>query len=106
MEVVIISLAHILKSVFLTLLKIFVSFHKSCKYDCLLNKAVCNDKQKWNNKECRCDCLKIEECDNIFFWNVVNCRCEHKKVAKLISEECEEIVDDILNNKTVSITKM
>ena len=27
-----------------------VIFHKSCKCDCLLNKTVCNDRQKWNNK--------------------------------------------------------
>ena len=40
-----------------------VQFHESCKCDCLLNETVCNDKQKWNKDKCRCECLKIENCD-------------------------------------------
>ena len=48
----------------------------------------------------------MENCDNNYFGNVVNCRCGHKKAAKLTTgEECEEIIDDILNNKTISVTK-
>ena len=79
------------------------SFHKSCKCDCLLNKTVCNDEQRWNNNQCRCECLKIENCDINYSWNVVNCRCEHKKAVKLIAvEECNVEIDDILNNKTVT----
>ena len=82
-----------------------ISFHKSCKYECLLNKTVCNDEKKWNKDQCRCECLKIKKCDINFFWYIVNYRCEHKKAAKLMVEkECEKIVDDdILNNKTVSV---
>ena len=34
-----------------------ISFHKSCKADCLLNETVCNDKQKWNENNCKCECL-------------------------------------------------
>ena len=46
-------------------------------------------------------------CDNNSFWNVVNCRCDHKKAAKLTTgEECEEIVDDITQNKTALIKKL
>ena len=37
-----------------------VSFHKSCKCECLLNKRVCNDKQKWNKNECKCEFIKIK----------------------------------------------
>ena len=67
-----------------------VSFHKSCKRDCLLDKKVCNNKQKWNKEKCRCECLKIKERDNNYFLNVVNCRCEFKEAAKLIvEEECD-----------------
>ena len=25
-----------------------ITFHKSCKCDCLLDEKVCNNKQKWN----------------------------------------------------------
>ena len=56
-----------------------ITFHKSCKCDCLLNEIVCNDEEVWNKDECRCECLEIKKCDNNSFWNVVNCRCEHKK---------------------------
>ena len=83
-----------------------ISFQKSCKCECLLNETVCNDKQRWNKDECRCECLKIENYDINSLWNIVNCRCEHKKAAKLmVEEECDEIADDVLNNKTVSIIK-
>ena len=67
-----------------------IIFHKSCKCDCLLNKTVCNDKQKWNKDEYKCECLKIENCDNNSFWSVVNCRCEHKEAVKLtVEKECD-----------------
>ena len=83
-----------------------IEFHESCKCDCLLNETVCNDKQIWDGNNCKCECLKIEDCDNYCCCNVVNCRCEYKKGAKLMVEEkCDEIVDDMLQNKTISITK-
>ena len=53
-----------------------ISFHEGCKYDCLLNETVCNDKQKWNSEECKCECLKIEKCKDGFIWNVSNCECQ------------------------------
>ena len=83
-----------------------ISFHKSCRCDCLLNKSVCNDKQKSNSEECKCECLKIENCKYGFVWKVTNCKCEQgKKASKLISEECEEINGETIQNKTVSVTK-
>ena len=52
---------------------------------------------------CKCECLKIEECNDNSSWNVVNCRCEFKKVAKLITtEECDVETYDTVGNKTVS----
>ena len=48
-----------------------VSFHKSCKCDCLLNESVCNDKQRWNKNKCKCECLKIEDCKEGFFGMLV-----------------------------------
>ena len=29
------------------------TFHESCKYGCLLDEKVCNNKQKWNKETCR-----------------------------------------------------
>ena len=88
-----------------------ITFHKSCKRDCLLDEKVCNNKQKWNKDKCRCECLKIEKCSNNSFFNVVNCSGELRKAAKLVVEECKEITDDIKKitniqqNKTSFIIK-
>ena len=83
-----------------------VTFHKSCKCDCLLHEKVCNNKQKWNKNKCRCECLEIKDCGNNSFWNVVNCRCKFKKAAALIAaEECDVETNDIIQNKTISIIK-
>ena len=56
-----------------------ITFHKSCKCDCLLDEKVCNNKQKWNKDKCRCECLGIKDCDINSSWIVVNCRCEFQK---------------------------
>ena len=56
--------------------------------------------------KCRCEYLVNKKCQNDFVWNYSNCEFEFTKVSKLISEEeFEEIIDDITQNKTVSITK-
>ena len=83
-----------------------VTFHESCKCDCLLNSTVCNDKQKWNESKCRCECLKVEKCDDDFLWNISNCECEYSKAAKLTTtKECEEINDDDISNKKTILIK-
>ena len=79
-----------------------ISFHKSCKCDCLLDKNVCNNKQKWNKEKRRCECLKKKRCCNNYFFNVINCSCQMKKAAALIVEECKEIIDDVKENKTAT----
>ena len=71
-----------------------VSFHKSCKYSCILDKKICNNKQKWNKEKCRCECKENKKCDGNSFFDVVSCRYEMKKAAALIVEECKEIIDD------------
>ena len=73
-----------------------ISFHKSCKCDCLLDEKVCNNLQKWNKDKCRCECLKIKKCNTGYFWDVNNCRCKMKKLAILIKEEeCDIETDEI-----------
>ena len=76
-----------------------IIFHESCKCVCRLNEIVCNNKQKWNKHKCRCECLINKKCGNKF-WNPNSCKCEYrKKAAYLLTEECEEIID----NKTLLI---
>ena len=80
-----------------------VSFHKSYKCSCLLDEKVCNNKQKWSKKKCRCECLKIEKCSGNSFFNVVNCSCQMKKAAALIVEKCYVETDDVIKNKTITL---
>ena len=69
---------------------------------CRLDPIICNNKQKWNKDKCRCECLVDKKCDNKFVWNPGNYKYEYnKKAAYLLTEECEEIID----NKTVPIKK-
>ena len=85
-----------------------ITFHKSRKCDCLLDEKVCNNKQKWNKNNCRCESLQIIECESGSFWNVVNCRCEFEKAAAsklIVEEECDVETDDIIQNKTVKLIK-
>ena len=30
--------------------------HETCKCICRLNKIICNNKQRWNKDQCRCEC--------------------------------------------------
>ena len=53
-----------------------ILYHQSCKYGCLLDKKVCNNKQKWNKEKCRCECLIKENCPDNSSFNVVNCNCK------------------------------
>ena len=90
-----------------------ISFHQSCKCGCLLDEKVCNNLQKWNKDKCRCECLKIKDCDIGYSWNVNNCRCEMKEFATLIeTEKCDVETDEIKNiseckaflkNKTITL---
>ena len=40
-----------------------ITFQESCKCGCLLDEKVCNNKQKWNEEKCRCECLEVKDCD-------------------------------------------
>ena len=95
-----------------------ISFHQSCKCGCLLDEKVCTNLQKWNVDKCRCECLKIKNCNIGYSWNVDNCRCKIKKLAALIesvrfleTEECDAETDEISDckalpeNKTITLIK-
>ena len=36
-----------------------VKLHETCKCIYRLNRIVCNNKQRWNKDQCRCDCKKL-----------------------------------------------
>ena len=36
-----------------------IEWHKTCKCKCRLEASVCNNKQRWNNDKCRCECKEL-----------------------------------------------
>ena len=46
-----------------------IKWHETCKCECRLDAIVCNDKQRWNNHKCRCECKELFDkgvCDKGF----------------------------------------
>ena len=39
-----------------------IKWHKACKCICRLNPIVCNNKQRWNEDICRCECKEFKKC--------------------------------------------
>ena len=35
-----------------------IEWHKTCNCTCRLDPSVCNNKQRWNEDKCRCECRK------------------------------------------------
>ena len=33
-----------------------IEWHETCKCECKLDAIVCNNKQRWNEDKCRCEC--------------------------------------------------
>ena len=93
-----------------------ISFHKTFKYFCLLDKKVCSNLQRWNGNKCRCECLNLKNATLVgCSWNVNNCRCEMQKLTALTeTEECDVETDEIKNvseckafpeSKTITLIK-
>ena len=82
---------------------------------CRLTASVCNNKQRWNEDKCRCECKELVDkkiCDNGYFWNPSNCQfecdkscgigeyldykncvCKNTLIDKLV-EECTNVIDE------------
>ena len=69
-----------------------------------LDPIVCGKKQRVNKDKCRCECLVNKNATMILLGVLVTSN-EYKNAAELTTEECEEIIDDIRQNKKISITK-
>ena len=56
-----------------------IKWHKTCRFKCRLDASICNNKQRWNDDKCRCECKELIDkgtCDKEFIWNPNNCECE------------------------------
>ena len=36
-----------------------IKWHETCKCKCRLDANVCNNKQRWNDDKCRCECKEL-----------------------------------------------
>ena len=36
-----------------------IEWHETCKCKCRLNASVCNNKQRWNEDKCLCECKEL-----------------------------------------------
>ena len=36
-----------------------IKWHEICKCECRLDAIACNDKQRWNEDKCRCECKEL-----------------------------------------------
>ena len=92
-----------------------IKWHETCKCKCRLDVSVCNNKQRWDNDECRCECKKLSDkgiCDKGFIWNPSNCECEGDKSCDageyLDYENCKyrkELVDKLVEECSGNINE-
>ena len=69
----------------------FIKWHEKCKCECRLDAIICNNKQRWNENKCSCECKELIDkgickelidkgiCDKEFILNPSNCECECDK---------------------------
>ena len=51
-----------------------IKWHESCRCKCRLDTDVCNNKQRWNDHKCRCECKELVDkgaCDKGYTWILV-----------------------------------
>ena len=56
-----------------------IEWHETCKCKCRLYASVCNNRQRWNDDKCRCECKELIDkgvCDKGFIWHRSNYECE------------------------------
>ena len=104
-----------------------IKWHETCKCICRLDKIICNNKQRWNEDNCRCESKELIDkgvCDKGFIWNPSNCKCEcdkscdiseyldysnckcRKKLVDPLVEECTENIEETkLLKKTLDKNK-
>ena len=67
-----------------------IEWHEACKCKCRLDASVCNNKQRWNEDKCRCECKELidkgSRCDEGFIWNPSDCDCECDKSSDVGQE--------------------
>ena len=64
-----------------------ITRHESCKCICRFTKAVCDNKQEWNENKCKCACkedlMDKLVCDKGYIWNPSTCTCNCNKYCEV-----------------------
>ena len=63
-----------------------IEWHEAWNCKCRLDASVYNNKQRWNDDKCWCECKESIHkgvCDKGCIWNSSNCECEHDKSCDL-----------------------
>ena len=90
-------------------------WHETRKCKCRFNSSVCNNKKRWNDDKCRCECKELidkgvcvkgficnpsyceceryKSCDFIEYLDYKNSKCKKRLVHKL-AEECTENIEE------------
>ena len=87
--------------------------HKNCNCNCRFGTNLCNNRQRWNEDNCRCECEELIHKGNFdkgFIWNPSTCECDksceigeylgyqsckcRRKIVDKIVEECTKIIDE------------
>ena len=60
--------------------KYYIDWHETSKWKCRLDASVWNNRQRWNNEKCRCECKELFDkcrCDKGLIWNpsISECQC-------------------------------
>ena len=93
-----------------------IKWHETCKCLYRLDGIICNNKQRWNEDKCKCECKELIDksvWDKGFIQNPSNCECEcdkgcdiggyldysnckcKKKLVDPLVEECTENIDEL-----------
>ena len=93
-----------------------MEWHKTRKCECNFGANICNNKKRWNNDKCWCECKELINkgvCDKGFIWNPSNCECKcdkacdvseyldyenckyRKKLVDKLVDECAETAEEV-----------
>ena len=100
-----------------------IKWHEICKCECRLDAIACNDKQRWNEDKCRCECKELIDkgvSGKGHAWSPSNCEwecgkswdvgeyldyenwtCKKRLIDKLV-DECNETIDEEVKSAIIT----
>ena len=64
-----------------------IRWHETCKCKCRLDASLCNNKQRWNDDKCWCECKElIDKCVHLFFIQTINKLNNHPENLEFVKQ--------------------